>query len=83
MRITIKLKGMSDKQIKPYPLRLEPEIRKQLERIAKDNGRSLNTEIAMRLKQSLAEDDAEKITEEEVRKIAREIYKELSERSEI
>lgn len=74
---------MSDKQIKPYPLRLEPEIRKQLERIAKDNGRSLNTEIAMRLKQSLAEDDAEKITEEEVRKIAREIYKELSERSEI
>ena len=46
---------MSDKihKIKSYPLRLKPEVRSELEKIAKSNGRSLNTEISIRLEASL------------------------------
>lgn len=36
-------------RITPYPLRLNPELRKKLETIAKENGRSLNAEITLRI----------------------------------
>ena len=50
---------MSNKihKITPYPLRLEPEVRGELENIAKANGRSLNTEISIRLKATLLTPD--------------------------
>ena len=40
------------KQIKPYPLRIDPSLREDLEKEAKANNRSLNIEIATRLKAS-------------------------------
>jgi len=36
-------------QVTPYPLRLSPELRKKLEAIAQQNGRSLNAEITLRI----------------------------------
>jgi len=48
---------MSNNQIKPYSLRLEPALKTELEKIAQDNGRSLNTEIAIRLKASILNPD--------------------------
>ena len=41
------------KRITPYPLRLKPPLRKELETKAKENGRSLNTEIVMMLENAL------------------------------
>lgn len=41
-------------QITPYPLRLDPDLRAELERSAKDAGRSLHAEIVRRLEQSVA-----------------------------
>ncbi|HPQ95190.1 MAG: Arc family DNA-binding protein [Thiothrix sp.] len=40
-------------QERPYPLRLAPEFREQLEEIARQNGRSLNSEITLRLEASM------------------------------
>lgn len=44
-------------QIKPYPLRLEPKLKEELEKSAKAHGRSLNTEIGIRLRDSLLTPD--------------------------
>ncbi|WP_426715610.1 Arc family DNA-binding protein [Chromobacterium violaceum] len=44
---------MNDRHtIQPYPLRLQRELRAELEAAAKDNGRSLHSEIVQRLEQS-------------------------------
>ena len=51
---------MTKSAITPYPLRLDPELRKRLEYVAKQSGRSLQSEIAARLEQSL-EDEIQKI----------------------
>ncbi|TXH67316.1 MAG: Arc family DNA-binding protein [Thiothrix sp.] len=45
---------MAGQQQTPYPLRLAPDLRDTLEAIAKDNGRSLNAEITLRLEESIA-----------------------------
>ena len=37
-----------------YPLRMPDELREQVERAAKENGRSLNAEICERLRESLS-----------------------------
>lgn len=50
---------MTKSAITPYPLRLDPELRKRLEYVAKQAGRSLQSEIAARLEQSL-EDEIQK-----------------------
>jgi len=44
-------------QVKPYPLRLDPKLKEELEKKAKASGRSLNTEIGIRLKASLLTPD--------------------------
>jgi hypothetical protein len=41
------------KIMSPYPLRLSPEMREQLNAQAEENGRSLHGEIIQRLKESL------------------------------
>ena len=59
-----------------YPLRIDDETRIKLETIAKANGRSLNTEIALRLEASLQAEDQNNIPpalEETMRRIAREV----------
>lgn len=44
---------MNDDRIPSYPLRMPPEMRENLEAIAKANGRSLNAEIVQRLTESV------------------------------
>ena len=44
---------MSESQAKPYPLRMPPELRAQLDALAKANTRSLNTEIVLILQQAM------------------------------
>ncbi len=69
-------------------LRLPKDLHELILDAASKSGISMNAEIVTRLRESFKQkkestNNIEKITEEEVRKIAREIYKELSERSEI
>jgi len=46
---------MTDRHsVHPYPLRLTPELREELERHAKDAGRSLHAEIIRRIEASIA-----------------------------
>lgn len=65
---------MDKKAISPFPLRLEPDLRKALEDCARNNGNSLQVEVAKRLRESLGmiTDDDERI-----RQIVRETALEL------
>lgn len=59
-----------------YPLRLEPALRAKIDAIAKANGRSVNTEIAIRLEASLkADEQGETVDDLEstIRRIAYEV----------
>lgn len=47
--------------IAPLGLRLLPELREQIEKAAKDNGRSLNAEVSARLQQSFEPANTERI----------------------
>ena len=47
------IERQSIRSISPFPVRLNPEIRQQLENAAKSAGRSLQAEIAERLENSL------------------------------
>lgn len=70
-----------DTRPQPYSLRLEPETRARIEAIAKANGRSLNTQIALMLDEWLAgghADEGKGLTVEDVRRIAAEVFQELS-----
>ena len=62
---------MSDNQVKAYPLRLMPLLRSKLEEVAKSYGRSLNTEIAMRLENSFTTEEEDE--EERIKKIVNKI----------
>lgn len=55
-RLTVQNRHMTKSAITPYPLRLDPELRKRLEYVAKQAGRSLQSEIAARLEQSLEDE---------------------------
>lgn len=50
-------------QVTPYPLRLPPDLRETLEAICKENGRSLNAEIVLRLNQSFSESEDNRLIE--------------------
>ena len=70
------------KDLRPssYPLRIDDTIRDKLEAAAARYGRSLNTEIAIRLEASLLQDDqAEPMpaSEELMRRIAYEVSKQV------
>jgi len=65
-----------EKQITPYPLRLESDLRKRLEEVAAQNGRSLHAEIIACLSVASGhKSDAEKADEEKIRAIALEIVR--------
>lgn len=49
---------MQVKAIKPYSLRMQPELKKRLQELAKENGRSLNSELIQRLKESVKNEQA-------------------------
>lgn len=64
---------MEKKSISPFPLRIEPELRKVLEDAARENGRSLQAEIIARLvSTSDYKPDSETEFEEKVRQIVQE-----------
>lgn len=44
---------MGKNLVTPYPVRMPDELRAELERVAKENGRSLNAEILLRLQSTL------------------------------
>ncbi len=43
---------MNEKQVKPYPVRLEPELSQWVKERAKDGDRSINAEINRLIKQA-------------------------------
>lgn len=46
---------MGKNLVTPYPVRMPDELRSELERVARENGRSLNAEILLRLQASLGQ----------------------------
>ncbi|GAA3721100.1 hypothetical protein GCM10022421_31980 [Oceanisphaera sediminis] len=44
---------MELKAVKPYSLRMQPDLKEMLQLLAKENGRSLNSEMIQRLKESV------------------------------
>ncbi|OQX04544.1 MAG: hypothetical protein BWK73_35930 [Thiothrix lacustris] len=69
---------MDKKAISPFPLRLEPDLRKVLEDSARKNERSLQAEIAARLLESTGlKSDSDKSEEARIRRIAQEVFLEL------
>lgn len=50
-------KPESMRNINPFGLRLQPDVKQRLEEAAERNKRSLNAEISARLEHTLAEDD--------------------------
>ncbi len=67
------------KQIVPYGLRMPPEVKEQLEKLAEQNRRSLNAEIVVRLEQSIKQEGGLCITAEELRHIINEALNKNSE----
>ena len=77
---TKKVEPKKDLRPSSYPLRIDDTIRDKLEAAAARYGRSLNTEIAIRLEASLLQDDqAEPMpaNEELMRRIAYEVSKQV------
>ncbi|MFP2768029.1 Arc family DNA-binding protein [Oceanisphaera sp. KMM 10153] len=50
---------MQTRQVKPFGLRMQPELKALLQKLAKDNGRSLNSELIQRLKESVKSEKTE------------------------
>ncbi|UOG91796.1 MAG: Arc family DNA-binding protein [Candidatus Thiothrix sulfatifontis] len=58
-----------NKQIPPFGLRMPPEVKEQIEKLAEQNRRSLNAEIIVRLEQSIRQEGRLCITVDELRQI--------------
>lgn len=57
------------RDVNPFGLRLPPELKEELERLAEQNRRSLNAELIVRLEESVQREGQTCITAEEVRQI--------------
>ena len=57
------------RDVNPFGLRLPPELKEELERLAEQNRRSLNAELIVRLEESVQRGGQTCITAEEVRQI--------------
>ena len=44
---------MQVREIKPFGIRMQPELKELLQKLARENGRSLNSEVVQRLKESI------------------------------
>jgi hypothetical protein len=60
------------KDINPFGVRMPPEVKAELEKLAEQNRRSLNAEIVVRLEQSIRQEGRLCITAEELRELIRE-----------
>ena len=64
---------MDKRTVSPFPLRLEPDIRKALEDCARQNERSLQAEITARLLDSMGlQSNEDRKDEERIRRIVQE-----------
>jgi hypothetical protein len=57
------------KDINPFGVRMPPEIKAELEKLAEQNRRSLNAEIVVRLEESIRREKERCITEENLRRV--------------
>ena len=57
------------KDINPFGVRMPPEIKEELEKLAEQNRRSLNAEIVVRLEESIRREKERCITEENLRRV--------------
>ena len=60
------------RDVNPFGLRMPPEVKEELEKLAEQNRRSLNAEIVVRLEQSIRQEGRLCITAEELRELIRE-----------
>ena len=57
------------KDINPFGVRMPPEVKAELEKLAEQNRRSLNAEIVVRLEESIRREKERCITEENLRRV--------------
>ncbi len=60
------------KDINPFGVRMPPEIKAELEKLAEQNRRSLNAEIVVRLEESIKREKERWLTEDNLRRIVSE-----------
>ena len=60
------------KDINPFGVRMPPEVKAELEKLAEQNRRSLNAEIVVRLEESIRREKDRCISEETLRRIIQE-----------
>ena len=60
------------KDINPFGVRMPPEVKAELEKLAEQNRRSLNAEIVVRLEESIRREKDQCISEETLRRIVQE-----------
>ena len=57
------------RDVNPFGVRMPPEIKAELEKLAEQNRRSLNAEIVVRLEESIMREKERWLTEENLRRI--------------
>ena len=60
------------RDVNPFGLRMPPEVKEELEKLAEQNRRSLNAEIVVRLEESIRREKERWLTEENLRRIVAE-----------
>lgn len=60
------------RDVNPFGLRMPPEVKEELEKMAEQNRRSLNAEIVVRLEESIKREKDKCISEEGLRRIVSE-----------
>ena len=60
------------RDVNPFGLRMPPEVKEELEKMAEQNSRSLNAEIVVRLEESIKREKDKCISEEGLRRIVSE-----------
>ena len=60
------------RDVNPFGLRMPPEVKEELEKLAEQNRRSLNAEIIVRLEESIKRERDKCITEDALRQIVKE-----------
>lgn len=57
------------RDVNPFGLRMPPEVKEELEKLAEQNRRSLNAEIVVRLEESIKREKGSCLTADELRQI--------------
>ncbi|MDQ5770828.1 MULTISPECIES: Arc family DNA-binding protein [Thiothrix] len=60
------------RDVNPFGLRMPPEVKEELEKLAEQNRRSLNAEIIVRLEESIRREKDKCISEDGLRRIVSE-----------